>query len=421
MRLGVDKCAVLHVERGSIVSSDRLPVSDGINLRALSEGETYRYLGMSQNLGIDVCKSLLSGVNKTRAFNGWAMPVLLYTFGVLRWTQTELDALDRKVRSIMTLHRMLHPKSSVMRLYIPRKCGGRGLLSAKVMHNSGVCSLREYFLSRADSVMHREVMECDKGLTPLALARDGWQSPAVLSTSDREAIWKGKELHGRFFQALHEPHVDKEASVHWLRFGDLFGETEGFVCAIQDQVIRTNNYRKHILRDGTADICRLCRRPGESLRHVTSGCSMLANTEYLHRHNQAARILHQELALKYGLIEQRLPYYKYQPDAVLENDRAKLYWDRPIITDRTILANKPDIVLMDQTESRVFLVDITIPYDENLVRAEADKKTKYLDLAHEVTDMWRVVSTEIIPVVVSVNGLVPKSLSKHLERLGLNK
>ncbi|XP_062532919.1 uncharacterized protein LOC134201693 [Bombyx mori] len=85
MRLGVDKCAVLHVERGSIVSSDRLPVSDGINLRALSEGETYRYLGMSQNLGIDVavvkqaacdvfcerltkvCKSLLSGVNKTRA------------------------------------------------------------------------------------------------------------------------------------------------------------------------------------------------------------------------------------------------------------------------------------------------------------------------------------------------------------------
>ncbi|KAA5654928.1 hypothetical protein F3G58_31985 [Pseudomonas aeruginosa] len=148
---------------------------------------------------------------------------------------------------------------------------------------------------------------------------------------------------------------------------------------------------------------------------------MLANTEYLHRHNQAARILHQELALKYGLIEQRLPYYKYQPDAVLENDRAKLYWDRPIITDRTILANKPDIVLMDRTESRVFLVDITIPYDENLVRAEADKKTKYLDLAHEVTDMWRVVSTEIIPVVVSVNGLVPKSLSKHLERLGLNK
>lgn len=437
MELGVDKCAVLHVERGRIVASDRVPVTDGVSLRALSEGETYRYLGMSQNIGIDVadvkqaacdvfcgrlaklCNTFLSGVNKARAFNGWVMPVLLYTFGVVKWTQTELDALDRRVRATLTQHRMLHPKSSVMRLYIPRKCGGRGLLSAKVMHNREVHNLREYFLSKTDSAMHTEVKECDKGLTPLALARTEWRSPAVLGTSEREAVWRGKELHGRFFQALHEPHVDQEASVHWLRFGDLFGETEGFACAIQDQVIRTNNYRKYILRDGTADFCRLCHRPGESLRHVTSGCSMLANTDYLHRHNQAARILHQELALKYGLIVQRLPYYKYVPEAVLENDRAKLYWDRSIITDRTILANKPDIVLMDRAESRVFLVDITIPYDENLVRAEADKKTKYLDLAHEVTDMWRVASTEIVPIVISVNGLIPKSLSTHLGRLGI--
>lgn len=355
MKLGVDKCAVLHVERGRIVSSDRLPVSDGISLRVLSEGETHRYLGMSQNIGIDVavvkqaacdvfyerltkvCKSLLSGVNKTRAFNGWVMPVLLYTFGMLRWTQTELDALVRKVHSIMTLHRMLHPKSSVMRLYILRKCGG---LSAKVMHSSGVCSLREYFLSRADSVMHREVMECDKGLTPLALARDGWKSPAVLSTSDREAIWKGKELHGRFFHALHEPQVDKEASVHWLRFGDS-------VTSLGKPRVLSVQYR--IRLSGRTTIgSTLCRRPGESLRHVTSGCSMFANTEYLDRHNQAARILHQELALKYGLIEQRLPYYKYQPPYSTPYSQTTA----PSSTgtgpsSRTIFANKPDIVLMD--------------------------------------------------------------------------
>ncbi|CAH2052194.1 unnamed protein product, partial [Iphiclides podalirius] len=146
---------------------------------------------------------------------------------------------------------------------------------------------------------------------------------------------------------------------------------------------------------------------------------MLSNSKYLHRHNLVARILHQELALKYGLVERKLPYYKYSPEAVLENDRARLYWDRSIITDRTIVANKPDIVLMDRAQSRVFLVDITIPYDENLVKAETDKKTKYLDLAHEVTDMWGGVPTEIIPIVVSANGLIPVSLSKHLRRLGL--
>ncbi|CAK1595297.1 unnamed protein product [Parnassius mnemosyne] len=437
MELGTDKCAVLHVERGRVANSEGIDLSMPINIRTLSEAETYRYLGMSQNIGVDeagmkqsvcdvfyarltkVLNSLLSGVNKTHAYNGWVMPVLMYTFGILRWTQTELNALDRKVRTIMTSHRMHHPRSSVMRLYLPRKHGGRGFLSALTMHNREVCSLRNYFLTRADDPYYRDVISCDKGLTPLSLANEQWQDPAVQCISDRETVWKEKELHGRFYKALHEPFVDTVASLHWLRFGDLFGETEGFVCAIQDQVIKTNNYRRYILKDGAVDICRACRHPGESLRHVISGCSALSNSEYLHRHNLVARILHQELALKYGLVDRKLPYYKYLPEAVLENDRARLYWDRAIITDRTILANKPDIVLMDRAQSRIFLVDITIPYDENLVKAETDKVTKYLDLAHEVTGMWGGLPTEIIPVVVSANGLIPVSLPGHLRRLGL--
>ncbi|CAK1596271.1 unnamed protein product [Parnassius mnemosyne] len=127
MGLGTDKCAVLHVERGRVANSEGIDLSMPINIRTLSEAETYRYLGMSQNIGVDeagmkqsvcdvfyarltkVLNSLLSGVNKTHAYNGWVMPVLMYTFGILRWTQTELNALDRKVRTIMTSHRMHHP------------------------------------------------------------------------------------------------------------------------------------------------------------------------------------------------------------------------------------------------------------------------------------------------------------------------
>ncbi|CAK1577993.1 unnamed protein product [Parnassius mnemosyne] len=131
MELGTDKCPVLHVERGRVANSECIDLSMPINIRTLSENETYRYLGMSQNIGVDetgmkqsvydvfyarltkVLNSLLSGVNKTHAYNGWIMPVLMYTFGILMWTQTELNALDRKVRTIMTSHRMHHPRSSV--------------------------------------------------------------------------------------------------------------------------------------------------------------------------------------------------------------------------------------------------------------------------------------------------------------------
>ncbi|CAK1579298.1 unnamed protein product [Parnassius mnemosyne] len=131
MELGTDKCAVLHVERGRVANSEGIDLSMPISVRTLSEAETYRYLGMSQNIGVDeagmklsvcdvfyarltkVLNSLLSGVNKTHAYNGWIMLVLMYTFGMLRGT--ELNALDRKVRTIMTSHRMHHTRSYVRR------------------------------------------------------------------------------------------------------------------------------------------------------------------------------------------------------------------------------------------------------------------------------------------------------------------
>ncbi|KAI8428025.1 hypothetical protein MSG28_002319 [Choristoneura fumiferana] len=180
-------------------------------------------------------------------------------------------------------------------------------------------------------------------------------------------------------QGPNRPDVDLLASA---TRGPLWGN-RGFVCAIADEVIMTNNYRRYILKDGTVDICRACRRPGESLRHIISGCSHLANGEYLHRHNLVARIIHQQLALRYGLVDSEVPYYRYVPAPFLENGRATLYWDRSVITDRTIVANKPDIVLTDRSNRQAVLVDITIPHDENLVKAEKDKLSKYLDLAHE--------------------------------------
>ncbi|CAB3260828.1 unnamed protein product [Arctia plantaginis] len=437
MEFGVDKCAVMYVKKGVIVESEGIELLDSTKLRSLSATETYKYLGISQSLGIPesnmkqtlqerffgrlkkVLKSLLSGGNKVRACNGWVMPVLMYSFGILRWTQTELDALDRKVRTLLTASRMHHPRSSVMRLYIPRKLGGRGLLNIKTLHNREVCNLREYFL-HTDVGVHRNVVAVDTGFTPLALAKENWRRPVVLGVNDRREVWKGKELHGRFYRALNWSDIDLKASTTWLRHGDLFGETEGFVCAIMDEVIMTNNYRKYILKDGTVDICRACHRPGESIRHIISGCSRLANGEYLHRHNQVARIVHQQLALKYHLVNLEVPYYRYVPDPVLENGRATLYWDRSIITDRTIVANKPDIVVIDRLERRAMIVDIAVPHDENLVKVEKEKQIKYLDLSHEIVDMWNVDSVIIVPIVVSAHGLIAKSLDQHLKRLTLD-
>ncbi|CAH2227191.1 jg14595 [Pararge aegeria aegeria] len=73
---------------------------------------------------------------------------------------------------------------------------------------------------------------------------------------------------------------------------------------------------------------------------------------------------------------------------------------------------------MDRAQSRVFLVDITIPYDESLVRSETEKKRKYLDNSLTRSRGYRHVAREIIPIVISANGLIPVSVAHHLRRLG---
>ena len=132
-------------------------------------------------------------------------------------------------------------------------------------------------------------------------------------------------------------YVGIEASNKWLTNADLFAETEGFLTAIQDQVILTRNYRKYILKQpDTDEPCRRCGKESETIQHITAACEQLAATEYVKRHDGLAKSIHQKLAEAAKLIEDKSPYYKYTPANVLENENIKLYWNRSILTNKTI-------------------------------------------------------------------------------------
>ncbi|CAH2218277.1 jg15198 [Pararge aegeria aegeria] len=134
------------------------------------------------------------------------------------------------------------------------------------------------------------------------------------------------------------------ASNAWLKRGDLFQENEGFMLALQDQVIDTKNYQKYIIRrPNINDTCRHCRSSPETIQHISGACKSIAQTNYKHRHDQLAAIIHQNLAFQYKLRSEKVPYYKYQPQSVLENNSYKVYWDRTKVTDKTIYNNRPDL------------------------------------------------------------------------------
>ena len=76
-------------------------------------------------------ESKLNGKNKVIAINTWAVSVLRYEAGIIRWTKEELKTLDRMTRKVLTMNGAFYPKSDVDRLYVSREDGGRGLISCE--------------------------------------------------------------------------------------------------------------------------------------------------------------------------------------------------------------------------------------------------------------------------------------------------
>ena len=164
--------------------------------------------------------------------------------------------------------------------------------------------------------------------------------------------WSLKTLHGRHSYDLSQQYVDTQASNKWLTNADLFAETEGFLTAIQDQVILTRNYKIYILKQpDTEELCRRCAKESETIQHI---CEQLAPTEYVKRHDGLAKIIHQKLAETTELIDDKSPYYKYTTAIVLENENFKLYWNCSILTDKTIPFNRPDITFMNNKTKSTF-------------------------------------------------------------------
>lgn len=189
--------------------------------------------------------------------------------------------------------------------------------------------------------------------------------------------------------------------------------------AIQDQVVLTRAYQRHVMKADVNDRCRLCRTQLETVQHITGGCTVLAPKDYLARHDNVGKVVHQALARDLGLLPEETPYYKCRPPQVLQKGQLRLLWDSVIVTDRSVEANRPDICVLDVARRRATIVDIAVPLDENLVATHAEKRRKYQPLAVELKDIYQLERVDIIPVVVSVNGLVTKDWSRLSTQLPL--
>ena len=142
MEVGISKSADVTMKAGKLVSVGGMELPSGEVIPELESDKGYKYLGileandilhteMKDKIQKEYCKrvrqltlSKLNGGNTFRAINSWAVFLVKYSAGILKWTKDELKVMGRKTRKVMTINRMYHQQSNTDRLYIPRMEGG---------------------------------------------------------------------------------------------------------------------------------------------------------------------------------------------------------------------------------------------------------------------------------------------------------
>ena len=427
MEFGIDKCAMLSLKRGNIVASDGIKLPDKSLIKSMKEGESYKYLGILQTdriwhkeMKIEVgreykrrvrklLETKLNGGNLVKGINTWAISLLRYSAAFLDWTKAEVEQLDRRTRKLMTMHNALHPKSNVDRLYLPRKDGGRGLLGVEDTVHIATASLQRYvrkstekLLSSLATIEGDEVIEPDSDLKQQ-------------KRMERKESWKEKALHGQFLRQTDE--IAGDARWLWLKHGNLKRETESLILAAQEQAIRTNAIKAYIDKSQEQSKCRKCGERDETVNHLVSECSKMAQREYKRRHDWVARRVHWEVCRMYG-IEVKDKWCEHDTAPVTENERCKILWDFNIQTDHIIQARRPDMIVINKKDNAAQVIDFAVPHDSRVDSKEIEKIEKYQDLVRELKKLWDM-KIVVIPIVIGALGTTPKTLPKRLKDIGI--
>ena len=175
--------------------------------------------------------------------------MLRYSAGIVDWTVEELVSIDRRTRKILAMNGCMHTRSNVARLYLPRKEGGRGLISIEECVVKESKSLHGYLGETTEWMLQaalNEVLDEEENL----------QDYKKRKQEEKIRDWKEKALHGEFVQQTAD--VAGEDSWRWLRNGFLKKETEGLILAAQEQALRTNSIKHSIDKTSETPLCRLC-------------------------------------------------------------------------------------------------------------------------------------------------------------------
>ena len=124
--------------------------------------------------------------------------------------------MDQRTRKLMTMHKALHPKDDVDRLYVSRKKRGRGLACIE---------------DNVDSLIQlKDYIEKQEGGLITAIRNNTDNTMNNRMTITRKQKWEEKQLYGCFKWLINN--ISYEKTWTCLRKGNFKRETESLLIAV---------------------------------------------------------------------------------------------------------------------------------------------------------------------------------------------
>ena len=216
-------------------------------------------------------------ISVLRLYNTCAVPFVRISGPFLKWTKEEFKQMDQRTRKLMTLYKGLCPRDDVGRLYVSRREEGRGLTSIEDSVDVSRQRLKNYVQKRGGRL--------------IATTRNNTNDTRTSGmTITRKRMWEERQIYGRFKWLTSD--ISHEETWTWQIKENLKRETESLLIAAQNNAIRTNHIKPRINKMQQNSKCRLCDHRNETINHVISECSKLAQKEYKTRHDWVGKVIY---------------------------------------------------------------------------------------------------------------------------------
>ena len=459
---------------------DNIILERGDVIKCLQENENYEFMGIPQRVKMDnieiennllkivkqrshiIWSSQLSDANKCTASNIFINSCVEYYFWAVKFPVKAVREMDSAIRDSMNVTGSKHTNQMNAINYIPRIKGGRGLRSLEDSYKNTKIKLALKLVNDPDPRMeivkafHEKCMQtnsfsifkdAERYAAEIGIKITNLEEKLVFVDSDENKVITEKSISNTLKTKRYRKYYSEIISSTWqgINFRQRIDD-ENLVKAYFSwmhswktcptevinefyllfyQLLATKQYKSirsnEIIEDMSCRICHIGQQ--ESVKHLISNCSVLANGLYKRRHDDALKCFIWSVLYKFNIIEKQ-PIW-YAPDKVkpyYENETFKFWWDCPEYTgydNEVPHPLRPDgkIMVNDGNEKKIFLIEMTVPWIENREEKYLYKCAKYNNILQNLKFEYPDYEVDQITIVMDVFGGYGTDLSKNLGKI----